>query len=80
MARQKSCTLGANDRRSPQRTAKIVYWHEGKHWLGFFQDYPDYVTQGKSLDELKGMLKDLYRDMTSGEIPGIRKVQDLVVS
>ena len=61
-------------------TVKIVYWKDGKHWLGYVQDYPDYWTQGKTLKELKVMLKDLYRDFQSGEIPGIRKVDDLVVS
>jgi hypothetical protein len=32
------------------------------------------------LDDLKEHLRDLYSDVTSGEIPGIRKVDDLVVS
>lgn len=61
-------------------TIKIVYWQEGKWWLGYLQDFPDYWTQGKNLKELKGNLKDLYQDISTGEIPGIRKVDDLVVS
>jgi predicted RNase H-like HicB family nuclease len=62
------------------KTEKIIYWKDGRFWLGHFQDYPDYWTQGKTLKELKDNLKDLYLDITSGEIPGIRKVDDLVVS
>jgi hypothetical protein len=41
------------------------------------QDYPDYGTQGKTLDDLKEHLKDLYHDVTSGAIPGIRRVEEL---
>jgi hypothetical protein len=61
-------------------TVKIVYWEEDRAWLGYLQDYPDYWTQGKTLDDLKDHLRDLYRDITSGEIPGIRKVEELVIS
>ena len=59
---------------------KIVCWEEDGAWLGYLQDYPDYWTQGKSLRDLKDHLKDLYADIMSGEIPGIRKVEDLVIS
>lgn len=42
--------------------AKIVYWEEGG-WIGYFQDYPDYWTQGETLDDLKAHLEDLYLDL-----------------
>jgi predicted RNase H-like HicB family nuclease len=58
---------------------KIVVWEEDGAWLGYLQDYPDYWTQGKTLDDLKEHLKDLHRDVMSGRIPGIRKVEELVV-
>lgn len=59
---------------------KIVVWEEDGGWLGYLQDYPDYWTQGDSLEDLKEHLRDLYKDLTSGEIPGIRKVEELVLS
>jgi predicted RNase H-like HicB family nuclease len=59
---------------------KFVHWQEELAWLGYLQDYPDYWTQGETLEDLKVHLKDLYADITSGEIPGIRKVEDLVIS
>lgn len=62
------------------QTVKIVVWEEDSVWLGYLQDYPDYWTQGDSLDDLKDHLADLYRDVTSGTIPGIRRVEELVVS
>ncbi len=61
------------------QTVKIVYWQEDEAWIGYLQDYPDYWTQGASLEDLKEHLRDLHQDVTSGEIPGIRKVEELVV-
>ena len=46
-------------------------------WLGYFEEFPDYLTQGESLGELEENLRDLYQDLTSGEIPGIRRVAEL---
>ena len=53
---------------------------EGGAWLGYLQEFPDYWTQGETLDDLKEHLRDLYADLTGGQLPGIRKVDDLVVS
>ncbi len=62
------------------QTVKYVSWEEDRGWLGYLQDYPDYWTQGETLEDLKEHLRDLYADLVSGQIPGIRKVNDLVVS
>ena len=48
-------------------------------WIGWLEDYPDYRTQGESLSELKENLKDIYNELTSGNIPGVRKVGELVL-
>jgi hypothetical protein len=63
-------------------TVKFVYWEEDEPWIGYLQDHPeyDYWTQGETLDNLKEHLGDLYHDLTRGELPGIRKVDELVVS
>jgi hypothetical protein len=42
-------------------------------------EFPDYLTQGESLEELEENLRDLYRDLTSGEIPGIRGIAELSI-
>jgi predicted RNase H-like HicB family nuclease len=55
-------------------TVKIVYWEDDGTWLGYLQDYPDYQTQGETLDELKEHLRDIYADISGGHIPGVRKV------
>ena len=59
---------------------KMVYWQENGDWLGYLQDYPDYWSQGMTLDDLKEHLQELYRDMISGKIQGIRKVEELVLA
>jgi predicted RNase H-like HicB family nuclease len=59
---------------------KFVYWEEDGAWIGYLQDYPDYWTQGETLDDLKDHLRDLYRGLTSGELPAIRKMDELTVS
>lgn len=62
------------------QTVKYIYWEEDGAWLGYLQDFPDYWTQGETLDDLKAHLRDLHAALTSGQLPGIRKVDDLVVS
>ena len=41
---------------------KYVYWQEEDMWLGYLEEYPDYKTQGESLEELKENLKDIYQE------------------
>ena len=60
--------------------AKYTYWKEsdGKY-LGFLNDYPDHWTQGEDLEDLREHLRDLYQEFSFGEIPGIRKVEEIEV-
>ena len=59
---------------------KIICWEEDGAWLGYLLDYPDYWTQGETLEDLKAHLKDLYQEITVGHIPGIRKMEELVIA
>ncbi|PYL32498.1 MAG: hypothetical protein DMF38_14920 [Verrucomicrobia bacterium] len=59
---------------------KFTYWQDGDYYLGFLNDYPDYQTEGMSKEELVKNLKDLLADLQSGEIPYIRKVEELVLA
>jgi predicted RNase H-like HicB family nuclease len=58
-------------------TTRYIYWQDGDMWLGYLEEFPDYMSQGKTLEELWENLKDLYADLTSGQIPGIRRVAEL---
>jgi predicted RNase H-like HicB family nuclease len=62
------------------KTARFTYWQDGDYFLGFLNDYPDYHTQGQSKEELIGNLKSLLVGLQSGEIPYIRKVEELVLA
>ncbi len=59
---------------------KYVHWQDGEFFLGHFVDYPDYLTQGESLEELKESLESLYKDLISKEIPYIKKVDELKIA
>ncbi len=64
---------------SRMKTSKFTYWQDDDFYLGYLNDYPDYQTQGMSKEELVANLKDLLVDLESGEIPYVRKVEELVV-
>ena len=59
---------------------KYVYWKDEEMWVGYLEEYPDYMTQGKSVDELKENLRDIYWDLNSGSIPNVRRVAELDVA
>jgi predicted RNase H-like HicB family nuclease len=59
---------------------KYVYWQDDDMWLGYLEEYPDYITQGISLEELKENLRDIYQGLRSGKIPCVRRVAELEVA
>ena len=59
---------------------KYVYWKDDNTWLGYLEEFPDYWTQGQTENELKENLTDLYKDLSSGNIPNIRKVAELEIA
>ena len=59
---------------------KYIYWQDDQVFLGYFEEYPDYWTQGKTIEELKENLIDIYNELTSGTIPAVRKVAELQVA
>lgn len=62
-------------------TTRITFWKEADgRYLGYLNDYPDHWTQGEDLEDLKVHLRDLYQTFSTGDIPGIRKEEELVVS
>jgi len=62
------------------QTVDFVYWEDEGAWIGYLRDYPDYWTQGKTLEDLKGHLRDLHRDLSGGELPEVRRVDQLDVA
>jgi predicted RNase H-like HicB family nuclease len=62
------------------KTIRYVYWREEDVWLGHLEDYPDYMTQGRTIEELRENLKDILDEVTGGHIPGVRRVAKLQIA
>jgi len=60
-------------------TKRFIYYQDEDWWIGWLEEYPDYRTQGQSLEELKENLKDIYEDVAGGKIPYVRKVGEITV-
>lgn len=59
---------------------KFTWWKTEQFYLGYLNEYPDYMTQGVSKEELVENLKSLLDDIESNEIPYIRKTETLMVA
>ncbi len=59
---------------------KYIYWQDDDMWLGYLEEFPDYWTQGETEQEVKDNLIDIYRELTSGVIPNVRRVAELEIS
>ena len=60
--------------------SQITYWQEkdGK-FLGYLNEVPDYWTQGEDYPDLVEHLRDLYHELSQGDLPGIRRVKEIEV-
>ena len=55
----------------------ITYWKDGEFYLGYMNEYPEYMTQGLNFEELIENLKDINNDIINELIPGKRHVIEL---
>ena len=62
------------------RKVSFTYWRDGKYHIGFLNQYPDYQTQATTKTELTENLVDLLKDISSREVPYVRKVEELLVA
>ena len=62
------------------KSIRYIYWQDSDMWLGYLEEYPDYRTQGETLEELQENLKDVYTDIAGGVIPNVKHVGELLVS
>ena len=56
---------------------KYIYWEDDDMWLGYLEEYPDYMTQGETIEELQDNLREIYKELESGNIPCVRKIAEL---
>ncbi|MBI1937370.1 MAG: type II toxin-antitoxin system HicB family antitoxin [Ignavibacteriales bacterium] len=59
---------------------KFIYRQDEKFWPGYIEEYPEYITHGANLEELKENLKDIYKEFSSGNIPNVRKTAELEIN
>lgn len=57
-----------------------TWWKDEDFFLGFLNEYPEYETQGETLEELQINLREIYSDIDSGSIPYIRHVSELIIA
>jgi predicted RNase H-like HicB family nuclease len=62
------------------KTLRYIYWQDEDMWIGYLEEFPDYRSQGETLDELQENLKDIYSELTSGNIPGVRRAAELHIA
>jgi predicted RNase H-like HicB family nuclease len=61
-------------------TRKYTYYQEDDMFVGWLEEFPDYRTQGRTIDELQANLVDIHKELTSGQIPRVHRVGELQVA
>nr|VFJ93765.1 MAG: Predicted nuclease of the RNAse H fold, HicB family [Candidatus Kentron sp. H]VFJ94477.1 MAG: Predicted nuclease of the RNAse H fold, HicB family [Candidatus Kentron sp. H]VFK00970.1 MAG: Predicted nuclease of the RNAse H fold, HicB family [Candidatus Kentron sp. H] len=59
---------------------KYTYWQDEDMWLGYLDEYRDYMTQGETIEELRENLMDIHRELAGGHIPEARRHAELLVA
>jgi predicted RNase H-like HicB family nuclease len=61
---------GCHSRRLVMKSElRMIYWKEGKFWLGKIREHPEIMTQGRTLKELEENLRDAYALMVMDDVP-----------
>jgi predicted RNase H-like HicB family nuclease len=55
--------------------ARYVYWQDGGVWLGYLEEFPDYLTQGVTTRDLEEHLNNLLLYVNSGLISAVTRPQ-----
>lgn len=60
---------------------RFTYWQEPDGtFLGYPEEFPDYMTQGATLEELQDNIADILRDLLGGLVPCERHSAELVLA
>ena len=58
-----------------------IFYKKKKDWfIGHIQEYPDYESQGRTLDELRKNLIEIYNDINEGLVPDAEPFQLMEVA
>ena len=61
-------------------TKKFIFYTEDDMFIGWMEEFPDYRSQGATLEELKQNLLDIYKDLSADHIPCVHRVGNLQVA
>jgi predicted RNase H-like HicB family nuclease len=61
------------------KKVKFTFWKDEEFFIGYLNEYPEYETQGFTKEELIENLQDLLKDLESGEIPFVKKVEEFAI-
>ena len=59
------------------RSLSMVYWKGDKFWLGKLLEYPEIMTQGRTVEELEENLRDAFRLMYLEDIPDEHQIKEI---
>ena len=62
-----------------QQKLTMIYWKSDKFWLGRLREFPDIMTQGRTLKELEENMRDAYRMMVLDDVPEDYALKEITV-
>jgi len=57
-----------------------IFYKKQDWFIGHIQEYPDYESQGRALDELRENLIEIYNDINKGLVPDAEPFQLMEVA
>ena len=57
----------------------MIYWKSNKFWLGRLREFPDIMTQGRTLKELEENMRDAYQMMVLDDVPEDYALMEIAV-
>jgi len=57
----------------------MIDWKSDKFWLGRLREFPDVMTQGRTLEELEENMRDAYQMMVLADVPEGYALKEITV-
>jgi predicted RNase H-like HicB family nuclease len=58
----------------------LVYWKSKKFWLGKLLEHPEIMTQGRTLEELEGNIREAFMLMALDEVPKEYRIREVAMA
>ena len=69
----------SNMKASSRQTLTMIYWKSDKFWLGRLREFPDIMTQGRTLKELEENMRDAWQMMVMDDVPEDYALKEIAV-